>query len=343
MIPPEHAQLYEWQFSEEKSTVDVVFRFSPMFNARSIKLELTPEKDAISLTIPDGPPLVHGKLAAAVTKMLSRSTSGTSLTFTFKKARVGMWHVLIAGPHPQTSKADPQSAYVMFQVALSQGGWNETSQHWLEMSGSAGYCPALLAGFDLFQQSSETAQKAEEWLGMAATVYGNSDARLGLGVLLMHRPDSVQSAFHFLQQAGNAGLLQAWTRLAQLLSPLSDYAFEAKDAEQAVALLESVRRKTPNDPLMCHELSKLYFNGVGVKRNEQLARQLDTCARNAFQDLPELRVLPIEPKKEELEKVDEPKKDEGGTLRTIAVVGLTIAATVAAGLFGWLAYRRRNR
>jgi hypothetical protein len=317
--------------------VDVIFHFSPTFNPDSINLELTSGKDAISMTIPDAPPLVHGMLAAPLQRLSGRSVSGTSLTFTFKKARPADWPFLITGPHPQTGRLDPQSGFVMFQSSMQQDGWNEASQHWLEMSGSAGYCPALLAGWDLFQRSQETAPKAIEWLRIAATAYDNPEACFLLGMVLMSNQNCVAVAFDFLQRAANAGIVHAWARLAQLLSPLSDYEFEAKDAEQAVALLENVRRRTPNDPVMCYELSKLYFNGVGVEKNEALARELDQIARKELQDLPELKVMEITPKEEP------PKKDEGSTLGTAAVVAIAVGAVVAAGFLGWLAYRRRNR
>jgi hypothetical protein len=121
-------------------------------------------------------------------------------------------------------------------------------------------------------------------------------------------------------QAADLGETNGVARIGQILSPLSDIPFTQKDATRAVQIFESVRERSPNDPVMCFEYAKLLLNGV--EKNVELARKLWEVGRIEEPNVPPL-----------VEIRNEPEQVEGYGFKGKLLMGIGVAVIFAAGIF----------
>ena len=72
-----------------------------------------------------------------------------------------------------------------------------------------------------------------------------------------------------------------------MLSPLSEFYCPKKDGELSFKILNEIINKF-DDPIALHEISKLYFKGIGCEINLNLAKELNEKAQKIDQNIPNL-------------------------------------------------------
>jgi hypothetical protein len=233
-------------------------------------------------------PLVKGTLAGAVSSV-SASHTDASLTLTLAKAVPGAWPLLITAFYPGAGDADPKSCFLLYEYARAHRGDPLAVDPVVALSASinAGFCPALRVGFQGLSQNPGSEQMALQWLRIAADAYEDPEATLMLAVVFEQR-GLLREAFRTFQAAAERGMLQAVSFLGRYFSPLCEETVGVKSAERALALFQQVRELDASEPISCHELAMLYYNGVGVERDEKRAEELQAIAHAYMPDIPPL-------------------------------------------------------
>jgi hypothetical protein len=80
-----------------------------------------------------------------------------------------------------------------------------------------------------------------------------------------------------------------------------------------------------DEPIACHELAQIFYNGVGVEKSEERAIELQEIALKRNPGTPPLAVVTIEE-----EKVEEREGESGG----VGIVGIAIGAAIGAVFIG---------
>ena len=330
-IQPDLQELYDWDFKNEEDEVEIVVSFPPTFNTKALKAQLNGDRTAISITVDGQPPIVMGKLFEPVTDM-TKSIQSDNVTFTLTKATPQPWPILIKDAHPDTTDLDPRSMLMIAQVMLGQGTNEsiEQGQMLLLKGCELGYVPTLMLTHELFAKSEDPQLRdvSVRLLQKAALVYRNPVAMMQLGLIMIGQPETVAEGEQMMLAAAEAGLPIAMSYLGQLYSPLTEAPFP-KDVEKAVKLFQAVRELQPDEPIMCHELAKMYYNGVGVELNEELAQELQKRAKMTLVECPELEK--IEVKQQEEKKEAEAKKGKFSAVDAMAVVA--VGSVILGGAF----------
>ena len=325
-IQPDLQELYNWEFKDEEDEVEIVVSFPQTFNTKALKAQLNGDRTAISITIDGQPPVVMGKLFQPVTDM-TRSIQSGNITFTLTKAAPEAWPVLITDAHPDTSDIDPQSMTFIGELKLRMGTEEsvQQGQALLQRACDLGYPPALLFMHTLFSNTEELQEASLMLLQHAALVYHYPAAMTKLGIIMLGVGKTAEGE-QMLLAAAEAGLPLAMSYLGQLYSPLTEAPFP-KDAEKAVKLFQAVREVQPDEPIMCYELAKMYYNGVGVELNEELAQELHKLAKKELAECPDLEKIGEKQEK----KQEEPKKSKFSAVDAMAVVA--VGSVILGGAF----------
>ncbi|OHT01934.1 hypothetical protein TRFO_31125 [Tritrichomonas foetus] len=290
-IQPDSQFLYEWEFNQDEEDVDLVIKYPPTFNPKSIKVEFTEDKKGIKVHVPGLLPIVCGHLGGSITGH-STSISSTSYTITMTKETPIQWLLLTDDIHPTENICDPMTSFFI-ATALINNREEQSQQAGLEaLTRSAlwGFMPAVRAfvRINLNSSNENLSHMAVALLQKASDYYGVPDMQFWLGMILYTNDSTRVQSLSYFSKAAEGGVVEARSRIGQLLSPLSEVPFETKDASKASQILEAVLQLLPDEPIALSELSKLLYNGVGVELNEERAKELHGRLKKIVPEAPDL-------------------------------------------------------
>jgi hypothetical protein len=277
MIPPELSALYEWEFEDYPDRIELTLSFPLNFNPSQVRAYLSPDGTALSITIPGLLPIVYGLLLHPVFDMRAQISPQQS-KYLIRKRNPASWPYLIDDCYPGTDCVDPASSFFLFQNLTGSGPIDENLINLLLVSANAGYRPALRLAFCLLLDDQSTADIARNFIRIDAERYGDPVGVFHYAVLLAKEGATRADALMYFRRAADLGIVEAKSLIGQILSPLSDVSFQNKNADDAATVLLEVMAEKPEEPVMCHELAMLYFNGIGVPKNVELALQLQATA-----------------------------------------------------------------
>ena len=355
----EYKFLYEWKFQSTEEEAEIIFSFPPTFNSRSLSIKLNEAKTGITVELPDMIPFVTGKLFEEVEGYDTTSTNN-SFIISFRKKTSNEWPILITDIHPDTHRIDPQSAFVLSEYfrQSDQDSNKELSLKLLFESASCGYLPAMRLFSTLFISNAELSKEALNMIVRGASFYNDPMLTLNYAVILSASddPNVRTSSINYFHAAANMGVVIARSYIGQMISPLSEYPFQIKNATKAAEIFEKVLEESPNECIACHELAKLLYNGVGVPLDEQRAEELQKRALENNPEVPPLEKL-SKSKLAEIKKMELNSAVEGNantTLNTVKAddneIGIgdillttfSIVGVLAIGCFAFYKYYKRQ-
>jgi hypothetical protein len=327
--------LYQWTVTADEREVKIKLSFPRIFNPDALEASLSDDKTAISIAIPDAPPIVKGTLFAPA-ESLSLAILDDSVVYTLVKAEPGEWGPLIKDFYPGTADMDPSSLLVLWYQFQEDRTIANPEAAQMAIIQSANFCfvPALRILSQILIQNPATVRQAQELLEMASQTYNDAESTLVLAQILSFTPGRARDAFQAFATAAEQGSLVAKSQMAAYLSPLSHPDFPDKNVGEAVRLLNEVREIEPEDPIACHELAKLLNNGVGIEKNEERARELQAIAVRKNPRTP--------PLSRKVDTAEHPQAEAGWGLVDIGL-GVAAAAMVIGGAFGLIRYFRRRK
>jgi hypothetical protein len=339
-IPPEFSSVYRWTITSDDHEVEVKIPLPVSLNPKCIESRLSEDHLAISVTIPDAPPVLKGALYARA-ESLATTTQQDSLILTIVKAEPGQpWPVLIIGPHPETSEVDPGSLYVIWQYLQvdPETATSDTAIRSLSASAYLGFVPAMRVMYNRMSQSDPL--EAQQLLYRASQVYRDAESTLLLAALLSQTEGMAAQAFKMFGVAAGQGALVAKSYLAKYLSPVGGLAFDVKDTRAALTLLCQVLEVQPDEPIACHEMAMILWNGAGIEKDEDRARRLQEVAVWRNPQTPPLSRVVVPAEGEVAVDADEEAKEEAeGQIVKIAI-GTVIATVVIGGAVSLYKYFR---
>jgi hypothetical protein len=280
--------LYQWQLVPGDNEIKIKLSLPDSFDPNSITAALSDDRTALSITIPGEPPIVKGTLFAAA-KSLSTAVSDNSLVYTLVKETPKEWGVLIKEFYPGTHEMDPCSLFMLWYQLQDdpETKGSEASLFFLSESVRYRFIPAMRVLYLLLSQRPETAVQAQALLITASRTYQDAESTMLLAALLSGQ-GMAREACQMFAMAADQGAIAGKSYVARYLSPVSGLDYPEKNLELAIRLLNEVRALQPDEPIACHELALLLYNGVGMERNEEQARALQEIALQTEPDTPPL-------------------------------------------------------
>ena len=151
-----------------------------------------------------------------------------------------------------------------------------------------GYLPSLFASSEICFQDPKLFTFGIEILFIAAEKYNSPNACYQIGLFFLHNSKTKEKSFYYINKAANElNFLPAKTIYGTMLSPLSEFYCPKKDGELSFKILNEIINKF-DDPIALHEISKLYFKGIGCEINLNLAKELNEKAQKIDQNIPNL-------------------------------------------------------
>ena len=263
-VSAEFAYLYEYEIDDHDDDIDITFKFPKTFEPKGMKIEHDKQANTLKVTIPNEIPIVCGKLFAPL-ESYTTAKSQNSFTISFEKEKPMKWPIFIQAPLDDDS-IDPQSALLLFAKLKDSGDPNvhDLAQKLISFAIDSEYLPAILLGIQANAPPNGDQQSYLQMLYLAATKYEHPLSLFSLGCILLQNQQSAQEGFMMLQHAAQLGVGLAVSVMGKVLSPLSEIPFPAKDAKQALELLESVIKIT-DEPIALYEAAKLYDSGLGCE------------------------------------------------------------------------------
>ncbi|OHS99962.1 hypothetical protein TRFO_33476 [Tritrichomonas foetus] len=356
-IDAEYKFLYEWNINQDEEEIEILINYPETFSPKSIQVELNKELSGIRISLPDQIPIVCGQLMDSVTSYSTTQTK-TCLTVSLQKAEPGVWPYLNRDIHPISKSIDPKSAFELSQEMMryqEQESKNTGLRLMLE-SANCGFLPAMRLFVSLFITNEHFEKEAFEMLVRGADYYNDPDMILKYGIILTGNEELRPNSLQYFERAANMGVVVARSYVGQIISPLTDISFLVKDAEAAADIFEKVLLVDPNEPIACHELAKLLYNGVGVPINEKRAEDLQKRAVAKDENIPplikyspekleEIRAT-MKARSEKNHQVNETKNDEGensGIKLVDVVATASVIAVVSAGAFALYNFFTRRK
>lgn len=325
MIPSELSNMYEYAFDQDDESVTVTIPLKPSFDPKRLQVQLSENKDGLMVNIQDiEVPVIACGFPYPVTSIETKSTS-TEFTIQLNKAEKHKWAALCDDYYPGTEDVDPLSAFTIFKLFSSSSDENKSCNaiYFFDMSVKMGYLPALKQAYLKYSDDPTKSQEVENWMKIAAERYGDIRSMITLGTKMAKHPDTQKEAMELFQKALDSGDVDAETCMGKMYSPCSDFCWDEKDAAKAFSIFTTVIQ-IKEDPIALHELAKLYLNGIGVKQNIKMARQLQKRAKRVNKYTPKL-----------------PKTKQAKiALATVITVG---SVAVITGLVFYCMIRRRNK
>ena len=317
MIDPKYQMMYMWDFMQKGKTINVGISCPENFDPNSIESTLSQDKESILVSIPGEPPLLAGRLFQPISKIATKVFSNHFVLALFTDSDVS-WPAICIAPHKETNQIDPLSAFSIFKVnsgsnekLVIQGGID-----YLLHAANLGFFPALLAAYDIFHNDTkeEIRKKAINFLDIAANKYNSHQAHFQIGLNIISDNGDINEAMKHFQISAKMKNVYAKSFIGFILSPLSDFIYQEKNAKEAAKLFEEVLQSI-EDPTTYHEYAKLLYNGIGVEINEKRAFELQEKAKRMVKDVPNLYKVKKEEKinKEEnqgKEKEENENKEE---------------------------------
>jgi hypothetical protein len=283
-IAPEFAVLYDYIIEQDDSTVSVRIRYPAGFDDSQIQVSQTDSQTGLTVSLPPPhPPVIRCSLFGAVTS-ISTSSSAGELLIRLTKSSSDSWPHLASGFFPETEDIDPKSAFLLSRAKADPG----EAQAFVEIAATSGYVPAIRYLIESSEDQTRLPRSIRQLLELAAEAYKDPASMLTLGRLI--EADSPAAAYTLYEEAFAKGLPEAGLAMAILKSPLAASAGVAKDAKEAVRLLEAVVAVQEN-PTALHELAKLLHNGVGVAMDRKKAAEMQTRAEAAGRDVPPVETI----------------------------------------------------
>lgn len=318
MIPSDLQALYDYEIEQTEENIVLVLTAPDSFNLNCLTIRYDADRNSLAVTAPDIPPICSGKLFGRILPDFEKNIQGNTMRVTFTKSSKQDWPVLIA---LSADGIDPKSAFLVYVVFKDYGDDDDldksVAQEMLAYSAMAGYTPAMR---HLADQNLVTEGKRVEGLGLlelAASTYHDPLSIYKLGLIFAYSDDNQEIGFARLRQAAHLGYTQAYLVLGKMLSPLSEWQkFPHKDAKEAIKCFGHL----PENAQALHEWAKLALNGVGCKKDVELANRLQAQAKEIDPEIPDLETMP-------------------GSRRWV-VTGLAVSAVSVLGLACFLKMRK---
>lgn len=270
-----HQPMFNWEVHDSPDSVSVTFAVPDDFDVSTINVALNSSKTAISVTIPDEPPLLCGTLTSQVLDATLEIHEKEAVV-KMEKAAPRRWDLVVVAVHPETKTTDPKSAFLLYELhcrlgqVLTEDGTDYLAM--LRRSASDGYLNAIaaIAKFGINSESSDLQLQGIEWLKFAAQAYKDPKSMTQLAWYLGSAHGHEEEALEYLRSAVALGHVRAWWVLGMMYSPYSEYfeEFTGKNVAKAIDCFE----KAGNDKEVLEELEKLYSRGGdGVPPNPKKA------------------------------------------------------------------------
>jgi hypothetical protein len=325
LIEPDLQGAYDWSFSQTDTSVTVSFTFPATFNLSCVRADLNASKSAISVVVPNSPPLLHGRLVEPVAGVICASDNPThTVRVTLAKSLPEPWPLVVSTGHPNAQTIDAKSAFLIWSalMASQQAELVPTAMDYLRLSADVGFVPALTTFARLCLGHKTAHAHGIEMLNIAANRYHDvaSTAQLAYFLVL----DGNRDGFAILEQAAEAGSPDAHFFLGKLLSPVCTEQWSPKNGPQAMKHLQMSTDIRGNYLASC-EIARLLWAGCdGIPQDRQRAKALYSQA----QELAHGAELP-------------PLEGES-RVTTWLVPGAALAAVAAFGLALFFHLRRRK-
>ena len=313
-IDPKYAKMYEYKVEMDEPGFVVHFPIPENFDTNKIKVALSNDKTGISIHIPNAPPILKGKLFAPVLNFVTKIDKGHFIVIC-KKAKPEKWEKFIIDYFPNTQEIDPKSSFELFNMMSAEKKTLDDGAIHVVRSCEFGYVQAMncVAAICLSTNHPDFVTKGRELFNIAIDYFKNPLAMVMYAdIVLTENSARAPYAMTLYKKAIDQGFTIAHALLGRALSPLSDINNKNKNAEEAVKELE-LGLETES-PMAYHELAKLYYNGVGVEKDQDKARELQEKAHKAFPDV-------------------EPLEDELGSAKGMLKVFFVLLAAIIIGLF----------
>ena len=287
VIPGDLQALYDYEIEDSEDRIALVLRIPPVFNVKSLSVDYDAESNSLKVHAPGIPPVCSGELFEKVDAKYETEVNESRMRVTFAKAEKGDWPVLIQNSN-ETHPFDPKSAFLMYVVFEEQGDLDEdkaVATQMLEYSASLGYVDAIRHLADRLLVTEGKRKQGLELLQKAASVYHDPLSFYKLGLIFAYSENSQDAGFVYLQQAAQLGCTQAYAVLGKMLSPLAEWkGFQRKNAAEAIQCFARAQQNAQ----ALHEWAKLVMNGVGCKKDAELANKLQSQAKGLDPDIPDL-------------------------------------------------------
>ena len=278
MIDPKFQDVYPWELTPTGPYIVLTIHYVEGFDPSNVTMKVSDKKDAISVRYPEQPPIVEGKLFGEVKDVVMKiNEEEKQITITFSLIKELIPDLICTDMHPETHMLDPLSSFLIFNKYSQSKDDNLKNGcfKYLEFGINAGFLPALLTAADIFARIPQLSSNAVELLITAADKYNAAPAQLQLGLMMMNQPNFKERSFQYIERAAqDKSISIASVILGIMLSPITDMESPKKDAKRAVEIFNEVLEKERN-PLALHELAMLYFNGIGVEKDEEKAKTLN--------------------------------------------------------------------
>ena len=294
VIEPDFIDVYCWELIPHETNIQALIKYPPNFDTSKVTYELNEQKDAVQVHYPDQPPIIEGKLFTkvnAISHQVIEKDSIYLIQFDFDKLEK-LPDFLVTDFHPQTKKIDPLSAFLIYnkQQESKDQKVKEDSFNLLDVGLKYNFVPAMIAAAALFRHIPQLQERSLELTCIAADRYHAPAAELNLGLLYLNMPDSRDRALEYIEKASREPQLPiASIILALYLSPISDMESPKKDAKRAVQLFQQViTKETEPNPLALHEYAMLLYNGIGIEKDVEKAKELNEKCKQIEPNAPEL-------------------------------------------------------
>ena len=301
-INPQFSDVYNWTMVPAGNSLVISIPIPEGFDGTKIKAELNATHDAISCRIEGSkqPPIVEGKLFEKIESITcEKSQSEPIVNLTIQRTAENynsekentIPEMPIVDKHPETKFMDPLSSFLCFNER-SHGPQEQQKGcfSYLEFGLNVNFVPALLTAASIFQRIPQLADQSFHLIKIAADMYNSPPANLQMGLFLLNSPEK-DLAMEYLDKAADdkADLPFAKALLGAILSPISDMESPKKDAKRAVQLFQQViTKETEPNPLALHEYAMLLYNGIGIEKDVEKAKELNEKCKQIEPNAPEL-------------------------------------------------------
>lgn len=344
MIEAEFQEFYYWNMEDENGKITVSFKCDVDIKRDLFNFQYNQELNTISLTFSDKIPIILGTLFGK-TKGAAVVPSNDRFIIEIEKDEDINWPVLIIKPTPDTNQIDPHSAYEsVYLITSDMEKYNNPEiklGELLKYSTASGYIPAIVGAIKTFINEPEKRNQVIDYLTVLADVYQIPTSIYELGVFLYENDEDREKSLVYLQRAFDLGIKQAAFYLGSAYSPLSEIAYAHKDAEKAFKFFTAALEL--GDPVVYHEIAKLYHAGRGTPKDDEKARFYQQAAQELDPEIPNLIDETVKEEYEHCESCEHCqscKNAEEEEPTSLIDVGIAAAATItgAAALF-YFAYK----
>lgn len=325
---------YNWEFDQTEDDLIITFEFPPTFNTSCVQINLLEDHQTINVYIDGMNPLFWGRLFAKATSFDQKVTESEIVLTIHKEEKGKSWDVPISR-FDDNGMVDAKSGFLLFAI-LSSNPENEQmmniASQLLLSSAQVGYVPSIyqLACYCLANEDS--AIDGLRLLNKIVERYEDPTSMAHLGSIYLTQKETYDTGVELIKKSAEQGADLGRLNLGILLSPASKVEYANKDAQKAIEMFNQIEHEKFK-PMGLYETAKLYYFGKGVEKNEELANQYYSQAKQFDPNVPPLESL------EDVTKVaqtvqQQPKKNEESADWGIRIgVGLAVVATIASVVF----------